>query len=59
LVNNAIIANRPKGHLTQNINTVANMLFNVIKIDGKTMVNTPLNTIVDKGEISGSDFKSN
>ena len=59
LVNNAIIANRPKGHLTQNINTVANMLFNVIKINGKTMVNTPLNTIVDKGEISGSDFKSN
>ena len=59
LVNNAIIANRPQGHLTQNINTVANMLFNVIKINGKTMANTPWGTIVDKGEISGSDFKTN
>jgi hypothetical protein len=59
LVNNAIIANRPQGHLTQNINTVANMLFNVIKINGKTMVNTPWGTIVDKGVISGSDFKTN
>ena len=59
LVNNAIIANRPQGHLTQNINTVANMLFNVIKINGKTMANTPWGTIVDKGEISGSDLKTN
>ena len=59
LVNNAIIANRPQGHLTQNINTVANMLFNVIKINGKTMANTPWGTIIDKGEISGSDFKTN
>lgn len=52
LTNNTIIANKPQGYLTQNIDKVANILFNVIKINGKTMANTPANggQIVDYGD---------
>ena len=52
LMNNTIIANRPEGYLTQNIDKVANILFNVILINGNTMANTPANggEIVDYGD---------
>lgn len=42
LVNNTIMGNSPEGYLTQTINKVANILFNVIKINGQTMANTPI-----------------
>jgi hypothetical protein len=54
--NNLLTANRPQGYLTQNIDAVANMLFNNIKFNGKTWVNTPSDVIVDKGEIDANDF---
>jgi hypothetical protein len=41
LVNNTIMGNSPGGYLIQTIDKVANILFNVIKINGQTMVNTP------------------
>ena len=41
LVNNTIMGNSPEGYLIQTIDKVANILFNVIKINGQTMVNTP------------------
>ena len=41
LVDNTIMGNSPEGYLTQTIDKVANILFNVIKINGQTMVNTP------------------
>ena len=47
LANNTIMGNSPEGYLTQTIDKVANILFNVIKINGKTMVNTP----IDGGKI--------
>lgn len=50
-VNNVLIANRPQGYLTQNINSVANMLFNVLKFDGKPFVNSSSDEIIDKGVV--------
>lgn len=47
LANNTIMGNSPEGYLVQTIDKVANILFNVIKINGKTMVNTP----IDGGKI--------
>jgi hypothetical protein len=41
LVNNTIMGNSPEGYLTQTIDKVANILFNVITINGQTMANTP------------------
>jgi hypothetical protein len=35
------MGNSPEGYLIQTIDKVANILFNVIKINGQTMVNTP------------------
>lgn len=55
-VDNALVANKPQGYLTQNINSVANMLFNVIKFNGKTFVNTPSDEIIDRGVV---DFTKN
>jgi len=54
--NNVLTANRPQGYLTQNIDAVANILFNNIKFNGNTWVNTPSDAIIDKGEIQGGDF---
>jgi hypothetical protein len=54
--NNVLTANRPQGYLTQNIDAVANILFNNIKFNGNTWVNTPSDVIVDKGEIDANDF---
>ena len=47
LANNTIMGNSPEGYLVQTIDKVANILFNVIKINGQTMVNTP----IDGGKI--------
>ena len=47
LSNNTIMGNSPEGYLVQTIDKVANILFNVIKINGQTMVNTP----IDGGKI--------
>lgn len=55
-VNNVLIANKPQGYLTQNINAVADMLFNVVKFNGKTWVNTAPDEIVDMGVV---DFTKN
>ena len=41
LANNTIMGNSPEGYLVQTIDKVANILFNVIKINGQTMANTP------------------
>ena len=50
LSNNTIMGNSPEGYLTQSIDKVANILFNVIKINGYTMVDTPDDEIRDFGD---------
>jgi hypothetical protein len=50
LVDNTIMGNSPEGYLTQTIDKVANILFNVIKINGQTMANTPIEDIKDYGD---------
>ncbi len=52
LTNNTIMGNSPEGYLTQTIDKVANILFNVIKINGQTMANTPIDggTVKDYGD---------
>ena len=50
LVNNTIMGNSPEGYLTQTIDKVANILFNVIKINGLTIANTPDEKIYDYGD---------
>jgi hypothetical protein len=50
LVDNTIMGNSPEGYLTQTIDKVANILFNVIKINGYTIANTPDDNIRDYGD---------
>jgi len=50
LDNNTIMGNNPEGYLIQTIDKVANILFNVIKINGQTMANTPIEDIKDYGD---------
>lgn len=58
--NNELRADRPDGYLTQNINSVCNMLFNVLLFNGKTWANTPMDDVtLDKGEIDANDFSNN
>jgi len=53
LVNNTIVANNPQGYLTQVINSVAKMLFNNVKIDGKTIAQIEGEKI--KGNVMGAE----
>jgi hypothetical protein len=50
LVDNTIMGNSPEGYLTQTIDKVANILFNVIKINGYTIANAPDDNIRDYGD---------
>jgi hypothetical protein len=50
LINNTIITNKSERYLTQTIDKVANILFNVIKINGYTIANAPDDKIYDYGD---------